>query len=160
MWRMPSFRTALVPGLKVPYDTWTFVVVPADVRQALGGEARIKVRGTVAGAAFRATISKGEGVYRFTVTREVRAAAGVAVGCVVEITIEVDAEPRPIEVPAELREVLDAADLWARYEALPPALRRAWAQHVAEAKKPVTRAARAQKAPAAIRARLFPGQRA
>ena len=156
---MPNYRTELVSGQKTPYDTWTFAVVPAEIRRALGGKARTDVRGTVVGAAFRSTISKGEGVYRFPVTREVREAAGVGVGDLVDITIDVDTEPRPIEVPSELREVLEAEGLWTQFEGLSPSHRRAWAQHVAEAKKSETRTRRAQKAPEAIRARLFPGQR-
>ncbi len=156
---MPSYRTELVAGRKRPYDTWTFAVVPDEIRRALGGGARIEVRGTVAGVAFRSTIHKGEGVYRFPVTREVRDAAGVGVGDAVEITLDADTEPRPIEVPAELREVLEAEGLWARFEGLSPSHRRAWAQHVAEARRPETRTRRAQQAPDAIRARLFPGQR-
>ena len=156
---MPSFRTELVSGQKTPYDTWTFAVVPDQIRRALGGKARIDVRGTVAGVAFRSTISKGEGTYRFPVTREVRTAADVEVGDVVDVRIEIDTEPRRIEVPAELREVLEAEGLWNRFQELPPSHRRAWAQHVAEAKKPETRARRAQQAPKAIRERRFPGQR-
>lgn len=156
---MPDYRTELVAGGKAPYDTWTFAIVPDAVRQALGGKACIDVRGTVAGVGFRSTIRKGEGVYRFPVTREVREAAGVGVGDPVDITIDVDTEPRPIDVPSELREVLEAEGLWARFEDLSPSHRRAWAQHVAEAKKAETRARRARQAPEAIRARRFPGQR-
>jgi hypothetical protein len=156
---MPKYRTELVSGHRVPYHTWTFAVVPPEVRHALGGVARIDVRGTISGAAFRSTISRGEGVYRFPVIREVREAAGVGVGDVVDITLEVDTEPRPIEVPSELRKVLQGEGLWKEFGGLAPSLRRAWAQHVAEAKKPETRMDRARRAPAAIRARLFPGQR-
>ncbi|MCA8941951.1 MAG: DUF1905 domain-containing protein [Planctomycetes bacterium] len=156
---MPTFRCELVHGAKTPYDTWTFVIVPDDVRRALGGNARIPVRGTVAGAPIRATISKGEGVHRFAVTRDVQDAAGVRVGDEVEIVIEVDTATRSVPVPSELREVLDAEGLWPAFEKLAPSHRRAWSEHVAEAKKPETRSRRASKAPDAIRARLFPGQR-
>lgn len=156
---MPKFRTELVTGDRSPYDTWAFAVVPEAVRQALGGGARIAVRGEVAGAPFRSTIQRGEGVYRFPVTREVRDAAGVDIGDRVEITLEADSASREVAVPAELRAVLAAEGLTKQFAALPPSHRRAWSQHVAEAQQAETRRRRAAKAPAAIRGKLFPGQR-
>lgn len=156
---MPSFQVELVRGAKQPYHTWAFVIVPEDVRQQLGGAARIPVQGTINGALFRATISKGEGTHRFAVTRAVRDAAAVGVGDLVDVTLEVDDESRDVAVPCELRDVLDDEGLWDDFARMAPSHRRAWAEHVAEAKKPETRARRAARAPAAIRARLFPGQR-
>ena len=97
MARMPTFRCELVHGAKTPYDTWTFVIVPDDVRRALGGNARIPVRGTVAGAPIRATISKGEGVHRFAVTRDVQDAAGVDRGP--PAPDRLDLESHGIEMP-------------------------------------------------------------
>lgn len=156
---MPRYRTALASGHRPPYDTWVFAVVPEVVRQALGGDTRIDVRGTVAGVPFQSTIQKGDGAYRFVVTRAVQAAAGVAVGDMVEVTVDVDVATRDVAVPRELQQVLVAERLQQTYERLPPAHRRAWAQHVASAKQPATRARRAQRAVVGIRARLFPGQR-
>lgn len=156
---MQTFRTRLVAGDRPPYDTWTFVVVPEHVWQALGGGARIDCRGRVDGTPFRSTITKGGGVHRFPVVREVRDAAGVGVGDMVRVELEVDGASRDVDVPEELREVLDAQGLWPQFEALAPSCRRAWAQHVAEARQPETRARRAAKAPAAIAVRRFPGQR-
>ncbi|MCB9870157.1 MAG: DUF1905 domain-containing protein [Planctomycetes bacterium] len=155
---MPAYRTTLVAGRRKPYDTWTFAVVPEAVHRQLGGKAHIEVRGSLAGIAFRATVRAGEGVYRFPVVREVREAAGVGVGDTVDITIDADHEPRPIEVPEELQTVLEQEGLAAEFARMAPSHRRAWAQFVAEAKQPATRARRASKAPAGIRARRFPGQ--
>ena len=156
---MPRFRTELVPGAEPPYDTWASVVVPADVRQQLGGGARIAVCGTVAGAPFRSTIAKGDGVHRFPVPRALRDAAGVDVGDRVDVVLDVDRKPRPIDVPVELREVLESEQLQARFDALAPSCRRAWAEHVAQAKRAATRVRRARSAPGAIRAGRFPGAR-
>lgn len=155
---MPTFRTKLVNGGRKPYDTWVFVVVPPDVRRALGGGARIAVRGTVNGEEFRSTIARGEGVHRFPLTHEVRAAAGVGAGDEVKVVVEADAASRDVEVPAELRAVLVGERLEAAYAAMAPSHRRAWALHVGEAKRPETRAKRAADAARGIRARLFPGQ--
>jgi len=153
---MNRFQTTLVPGSKPPYASWTFVVVPPRIARALGAGPK-PVRGTLAGVPFRGTVSRGEGVLRMPVPRDLRAAAGVACGDVVEVTMELDPEARPVELPSELRAVL-AKDpkLAALYERLPPAHRRAWATYVAEGKRPETRERRAGKAPEGIRARAFP----
>jgi len=56
------------------------------------------------------------------------------------------------ELPAELADALAAApDAAALFEALPPSHRREYVQWVAEAKKPGTRASRAEKTVARLR---------
>ena len=154
---MSTFSTTLVHGTKRPYDTWTFVVVPEAVVEALGAK-RVAVRGTLHGVAFRGTMSKGEGVYRMPVPRDLQARAGVACGSVVRVVMDLDRMPRPVKIPPELQEVLagDAA-LARHFDALPPAHRRAWASYVGDAKRPETRSRRAAQAPEGILRRSFPG---
>jgi hypothetical protein len=154
-----TFRTRLTAGSVPPYDTWTFVVVPRDVHAALGGGARIAIRGLIEGVEFRSTMQRGDGVMRFPVTRDVRENAGVRTGNEVEVTIEIDPDSREPEVPVELRDVLDSSALWEVFRALAPSCRRAWAEYVAEAKQQSTRARRAAKAVTGIAAKRFPGQR-
>lgn len=156
---MPTFRTRLQSGNKPPYDRWTFAVVPDAIRRDLGGKARIEVTVELAGTRFRTTIAKGEGVYRLPVAQAVRQAAGVQNGDRVELTVTTASEPHEAAVPAELGAVLDRERLWDAFAALMPSQRRAWCQHVGDAKRPETRARRASTAPAGIRARAFPGQR-
>lgn len=154
---MHRFRAVLVPGRKAPYTTWTFVELPERVAAALGAGGPHAVRGFLAGSAFRATAHRSDGALRVPVTRDLMAAAGVERGEEVEVRLELDPEPRPIELPEELERVLAAdpelRDLFAR---LPPSMRRAWAAHVGDAKKPETRHRRAAKAPDGIRARGWP----
>ena len=154
---MRSFSTVLVPGTKCPYDSWTFVVVPDHVVATLGSK-RAPVRGTIAGVSFRGTVSKGEGVYRMPVPRELQARAGIACGDEVRVSLEADPEPRPVDIPEELQRILAAdPDLSRRFDGLPPAHRRAWAAYVADAKRAETRTRRAAKAPDGIRSKSFPG---
>jgi hypothetical protein len=154
---MPSFSTVLVPGGKRPYDSWTFVVVPDHVVAILGSR-RVQVRGTIAGVRFTGTVSRGEGVYRMPVPRDLQARANVACGDNVRVFMETDPEPRSLPIPRELREVLAAnPDLSQRFDDLPPAHRRAWAAYVAGAKRAETRVRRAAKAPDGIRRKSFPG---
>jgi|WetSurMetagenome_2_1015567.scaffolds.fasta_scaffold44826_2 hypothetical protein len=153
---MHRFRPALVPGSKVPYRTWTFVVIPKEIAAAWGPGQKA-IRGSIAGHAFRGTASRGEGVTRMPLTREFREAAGLGCGDTVDVVLELEQEPRPVDVPTELRAALRAdPGAAAAYEALPPSCRRAWAEYVADAKRPETRALRADRAPAGIRARKYP----
>ncbi len=154
---MPSFSTVLVSGTKRPYDSWTFVVVPDHVVATLGSK-RAQVRGTINGVSFTGTVSKGEGVYRMPVPRDLQTKAEIACGDKVRVFMEVDPEPRPVDIPQELQEVLAAdPDLSRRFDGLPPAHRRAWAAYVADAKRAETRIRRAAKAPDGIRSKSFPG---
>lgn len=154
---MPSFLAALVSGTKRPYDSWTFVVVPDHVVAALGSK-RAQVRGTIQGVSFTGTVSKGEGVYRMPVPRDLQSKARIARGDEVRVFMEFDPEPRPIDIPLELQQVLAAdPDLARRFDGLPPAHRRAWAGYVADAKRAETRIKRAAKAPDGIRSKSFPG---
>lgn len=153
---MKGFRTTLVSGSKPPYASWTFLIIPAELA-AQWGAGQLAVRGTISGATFRGTASRGEGQLRIPISRELRERAGVAVGDTVDVAIELDPNPRPLSVPAELRAVFREHSEVARlFDQLPPSLRRAWAAYVDEAKRPETRSRRAQKAPAGIRAREFP----
>jgi hypothetical protein len=155
---MPSFSTVLVSGGKRPYDSWTFVVVPDHVVATLGSK-RAQVRGTIGGVSFKGTVSLGEGVYRMPVPRDLQIKANIACGDRVQVVMEVDAKPRPVNIPPELKKVLAAdRDLARRFEGLPPAHRRAWAAYVADAKRPETRIRRAAQAPDGIRNKAFPGK--
>jgi hypothetical protein len=153
---MKTFRTTLVSGGKAPYTSWTFLIVPAKLALQWGAGQKA-VHGTISGAAFRGTASRGEGQLRIPLSRELRDRLGVAVGDTVEVSVEPDPNPRPLRLPEELRAVLRGHPEVAKlYDQLPPSMRRAWAAYVGEAKRPETRRRRAQKAPRGIVAREFP----
>jgi len=154
---MPSFSAVLVSGTKRPYDSWTFVAVPDHVLATLDSK-RAKVTGTINGVGFTGTVSKGEGAYRMPVPRELQTKAKIARGDKVNVVMEVDPEPRTVDVPPELKVILAAdPDLSKRFDGLPLAHRRAWAKYVADAKGAETRIRRAAKAPDGIRSKNFPG---
>jgi bifunctional DNA-binding transcriptional regulator/antitoxin component of YhaV-PrlF toxin-antitoxin module len=153
---MRRLRTTLVSGTKAPYSTWTFLIIPAALA-AEWGPGQKAVRGTISGAPFRGTASRGEGELRVPIPKDLRERAGLATGDTVDVAIGLDPDPRPVELPHELRTVFSGHPEVARlFEQLPPSLRRAWAAYVEEAKRPETRIRRARMAPAGIRAREFP----
>jgi uncharacterized protein YdeI (YjbR/CyaY-like superfamily) len=74
----------------------------------------------------------------------------------VEVELRRERRPEP-EVPPELRRALAAdGEAAARFATLAPSMRRAWIQYVGEAKREATRAARAARSAAGIRARAWP----
>ena len=111
---MHRFQTTLVPGKKRPYTTWTFLNIPHALAKEWGAGQKA-VRGTISGKAFRGTVSRGEGVLRMPVPRDLRGAAGVCAGDTVAVALELDTDPRPVDLPHELRAVFnDAPDVAAR----------------------------------------------
>ncbi|MDE3156559.1 MAG: DUF1905 domain-containing protein [Acidobacteriota bacterium] len=153
---MHRFRTTLVAGRKRPYTSWTFLVVPSALALEWSPGPKA-VRGTISGCGFRGTAARGEGVLRVPIARELRERAKLTRGAVVDVSLELDTDPREIPVPDELRAVFeDDPEVGALYRTLPPSCRRAWATYVARARQPDTRRRRAAKAPKGIRAREFP----
>jgi hypothetical protein len=120
--------------------------VPFDPREVFG-EARPRVGGTVAGTPFRGRLSIYGGRTYLGLRREIREAAGIELGDAVDVTIELDDEPREVEPPPELAAALkDDADARAGYDALSFTHRREYADWVAEGKRAETRQRRAAKA--------------
>jgi hypothetical protein len=131
-----------------------FVEVPADALAALGGGARFRVRGTLAGVALESsTMSTGSGRVALGLHKATREAAGVAIGDVVRIDVERDDREREIVVPPELVAALgDAPDARAFFDGLAPTHRRSYAEWIAGAKRPETRERRLARAIELLRA--------
>lgn len=121
-----------------------YVALPPGVLAALGGGARVRVKGTLNGVDFRSnTMPMGGGAACLGVHKATREAAGAGFGEVVAIEVERDDAPRPIEVPPALAAALDGeTGLRASFEKLSPSRRRELATWVAEAKRDDTRARR------------------
>ena len=134
-----------------PIESGTFVVIPADVVEALRATGRTSVTGTIDGHDFRNQFMPYtfEGIGRqvvMPVNKATRATIGKNAGDTVDFDLERDERSRSADVaiPAELVAAL-AADPAARaaFDALAPSHRREYADHVAEAKRPETRERRA-----------------
>jgi uncharacterized protein YdeI (YjbR/CyaY-like superfamily) len=93
------------------------------------------------------------GEFLLGLNREVREGAGVQAGDDVDVTVELDAAPREVEVPAALAAAL-AADpqAGASFERMAFSHRKEYARWVAEAKREETRQRRVQQAVEMIRA--------
>ncbi|MCM4083156.1 YdeI/OmpD-associated family protein [Paractinoplanes hotanensis] len=97
--------------------TTTGFPVPDEFVGKLGGGGRPRVVVVLNGFTFRSSIAKMGGSYWLGVSAERREAAGVSGGETYDVEVELDAAPREIEAPDDLRAALAAEpaarDFWA-----------------------------------------------
>jgi len=143
-----------------PIESGTFVVIPADVVEALGATGRTSVVGTIDGHPLRHQFMPYtfEGVGRqvvMAVNKATRETIGKNAGDTVEFDLERDERSRSadVEIPTELAGLL-ARDPAAKaaFEGLAPSRRREMSEHVGAAKRPETRQRRATEAIERLRA--------
>lgn len=139
--RPVTFTVTLELGGK----TATGMEVPAEVIERLGAGQRPPVRVTIGDYTYRSTVAVMGGRFMLAVSAEHRAAAGLAAGDTVDVTLELDAEPRTVEVPADLAEALAAAGASDAFARLAFSQRKEHVRGVEEAKKPETRERRIAK---------------
>ena len=132
--------------------TGTGLRVPREVVTELGRGKRPPVRVTIGGHTYRSTVAAYSGTYMLPLSAENRTGAGVAAGDEVDVEIELDTEPREVDVPADLAAALDADPAARRcFDGLSYSLRRRHVLGVEGAKTPETRQRRIDKAVAALR---------
>ncbi len=117
-----------------------FVLDDRQVAIVGEGAKRFPARTTINGVSLRTTVTNMRGEYLFGLSRAARERAGIAAGDTVTFTLELDTEPRSIDIPQALASAL-AADPKARaaFDALAYTHRKEFARWVAEAKREPTR---------------------
>lgn len=121
-----------------------FIEVPFDVR-ATFGSARPKVKVTFDGEPYRGTIAPMGGASLIGIVKDIRGRIGKDIGDQVRVTIELDEEPRIIDVPHDVRAALRQANLDDAFEKLSYTHRKEHIRAIEEAKQPATRARRIDK---------------
>ena len=87
---------------------WTVAKLPFDPHDAWKQMVRLRVRGEVKGVEFRTSLfPHPDGGMCVMLNRHIQREAGVALGSVVEITLQPDLDPRPAELPDGLAVLLD-----------------------------------------------------
>ena len=79
---------------------------PFDVIEAFGTKARVPVRGTINGFAFRSSLMPMGGCHFMVVNKTIRDGANVKAGDVVNVVMQRDEAERTVEPPAELEKEL------------------------------------------------------
>jgi hypothetical protein len=143
-----TFTTTLLKDDKV---NATGISVPAEAIAALGGKKKPPVIVTVNGFTYRSTVAAYGDVYMLPLSQERRAAAGVEAGDVVEVTLELDTEPRTVEVPVDLAAALaEKSGARAAFDQLSYSARKEHVRQVEEAKAQETRERRIAKIVASL----------
>lgn len=86
----------------------TGLPVPPEAVAALSTKKRLPVKVTLSGYTYRTTVAPYGDLFMLPLSKEHRQAAGVEAGDRVEVTLELDTEPRTVEVPADLAAALAA----------------------------------------------------
>ena len=121
--------------------------IPDEVVAALGAGKRPPVWVTVNGYRYRNTLAVMGGETWVGFSSEHRAASGLEGGEAIEVTLELDTEPRTVDLPEDLAAALDAVPAArAMFDGLPPSLKKYHVDQVTGAKSAETRERRIAKA--------------
>jgi len=136
-----KFRSTVIPA-----GNATAVVVPPEVVEGLGAGARPPVRIEINGHGWRSRIMPMKEGHLIGISAANRSASGIDTGEPVEVRVELDTEPRMVELPADLAAALaHTPKASAAFEALPFGLRRKHAAAIEDAKSEATRRRRIAK---------------
>ena len=142
-----KFRTKL----ELFGKTATGIVVPDEVVAGLQAGKRPPVCVTINGYTYRTTVSPMSGCFLIPVSAERRENAGVKAGEEIDVGIELDTEPRTVEIPADLAKALKSDPKAAgRFEKLSYTHRKEHVLALESAKTPETRKRRLEKTLAAL----------
>ncbi len=145
-----NFKTTLK---QAEGSTATGIVIPDEVLAALGAGKKPPVKMTVNGYAYRSTVATINGDYMVGFSADHRAASGIKGGDPIEVSIELDTEPRTVELPADFGAALNAdAQAKATFEKLSNSLKGYHVTQVTTAKTDETRQRRIQKSIATLHA--------
>jgi hypothetical protein len=136
-----SFRTRIV---KTGKNT-TGIQVPEEIIEKLGSNKRPLVRVTINTYTYRSAVAVMDGKFMISLSAENRQAANVQGGEEVDVTIELDMEPRDVDVPQDLQVALMNAGAYQAFENSAPSMRKEYVRQVEEAKAPETRMRRITK---------------
>jgi hypothetical protein len=120
-----------------------FVEVPFDVEAEYGSK-RPKVKALIEGVPYRGILTRmGTDCHILGIRKEIREQVGKTIGDEVTVMVEPDADPRLIEVPADLmKELKKDKEAKALFDKLSYTHQKEYVNWVTEAKKEETRHAR------------------
>jgi len=121
------------------------IQVPAEIIAKLGSGKRPLVRVTVNNYTYRSAVAVMNDKYMISFSSAHREAAGVEGGDEAEITLELDLEPRTVEVPQDLKTALVNSSALEAFEKSAPSMQKEYVRQVVEAKAQETRERRIAK---------------
>lgn len=122
-------------------------LVPFDIFAVFGTRASVKVCGTIDGIPYRGSIVPHGAHHSMTVNRRMHTALRKYIGDTIHVTMQIDTEPRVVEVPEDLLWALDAnANAKAVFDKFGYSHRREYVNWIESSRKAITRARRVQEA--------------
>src|SRR2546421_11914895 len=139
---MVTFRGKLTPTPRG--GGGTLVPVPPEVAGRLKLRGMPRIQAVIAGRPYRGSLMPmGDGTYCLGVLKSLQEAAGVGVGDMITIELELDTAPRTVVLPTDLAAALVRdRRATAAWDALSYTNKKEMARALEEAKKPETRARR------------------
>lgn len=121
----------------------TGIEIPAAIIAALGTSKKPKVTVSLNGYTYRTTVAVMGGAFMIPLNKVHRDAAGVQGGDTVDVTVDLDTEPRTVEVPDDLKAALaEKPGALEAFETLAFSKRKEFVRQVEEAKAQETRSRR------------------
>jgi hypothetical protein len=132
-----TFTTTLIKG---DQKNTSGIEIPADVIEAMGAGKKPPVKVTIGAYTYRSTVAVMGGKYLVSLSQANREAAGVKGGDTVDVTLELDTEPRTVDVPEDLAAALSAkSGAREAFDKASPSARKEFVRQVVEAKAQDTR---------------------
>jgi hypothetical protein len=120
----------------------TGIEVPPAVMEELGAGKKPAVKVTVNKYIYRSTVAVMGGRFMIPLSSEHRQAAGVHGGQVVDVALELDNEPRTVDIPSDLLEALAEGGVMEQFERTAFSMRKEYVRQVESAKAAETRTRR------------------
>ena len=121
------------------------IQVPEEIMEKLDAGKRPLVRVTINKYTYRSAVAVMGGRYMVSFSSAHRQAAGVQGGDETDVTLELDLEPRTVELPKDLKSALKKANALAAFEKSAPSMKKEYVRQVEEAKAQETRERRITK---------------
>ncbi len=146
-------------GMKTTFETTvkimgnnTGIEVPTRNMAELGTSKKPAVKVNLSGYQYQSTVAVMGGKFMIPLSAAHRTAANLKGGDAITVTLELDLEPRGVELPQDLAAALEASDVMALFEKSAPSKRKEFVRQVLEAKTQETRVRRIEKVVAQLRA--------
>ena len=124
-----------------------WIEFPYDLKEMYGIGNLVPFKATFDGRVhYSGSLAKMGGPKAMVLLRkDVRDELGKQPGDSVEVVVELDDKPRELTIPADVKQALQAAGLWEKFEPMAYTHRKEYVVWIEDAKKPETRANRIQK---------------
>ncbi len=130
----------------------TGIEVPTQNMNQLGPSKKPAVKVNLSGYEYQSTVGVMGGKFMIPLSAAHRAASKLKGGDAITVTLELDLEPRGVELPEDLAAALKASGVTAAFEKSAPSKRKEFVRQVLEAKTDETRARRIEKVVAQLNA--------